>query len=235
MSNILGKKNADIPGIAGRALRDEKLLSELVANLKTKEETVRYNSSRALNLISVEHPVALYPKWDAFVDLLKSDHTYWILSAIPILANLTKVDSENKFEKIFKAYYGLLDHWSVIPAAWIAENSGMIARSKPRLRGKIVNRLLDIEATHHRSDRKDLIKSGIIKSFDELFQDIRQKVTVTEFVKNQLKCSSPKTRKAARVFLDKWGSGARRPKSALVKGSSRTGSGEKPAVHSKGE
>jgi len=201
----LKKKDADIRRIARRAVQDEKLISELLANLKIKEETVRYNSSRILNLLSFEHPEVLYPKWDSFVELIKSDHTYWILSAIPILANLTKVDTENRFEKLFNTYYDLLDHWSVIPAAWVAENSWMIARTKPGLQAKITNHLLKIDQTHHRSDRKDLIKSGIIKSFNEYFGDIRQKKKVIEFVRSQLDCSSPKTRKMAAQFLDKWG------------------------------
>ncbi len=198
----LKKKNADTRRIAEEALRKKSFLSELVTNLQTKDETVRYNSSRALNLLSLEHPEVLYPEWDRIVALLESDHTYWILSAIPILANLTKVDTQNRFEKIFKIYYGLLDHRSVIPAAWVAEHSGTIAKAKPRLRNEIVNRLLNIDRTAHQTERKDLIKSGIIKSFDEFFGDIRQKRMVEQFVEIQLGSSSPKTRKAARAFLE---------------------------------
>ena len=42
-----------------------------------------------------------------FVNLLSSDNTYHKLSAIRIIANLTKIDTENKFEKIFNRYYDL--------------------------------------------------------------------------------------------------------------------------------
>lgn len=50
-----------------------------------------------------------------------------------------------------------------------------IATAKPGLQAKITNRLLKIEQTHHKPDRKELFKSGIIKSSDESFKDIRQK------------------------------------------------------------
>lgn len=200
----LRKKDADIKSIATKALKDEKLLSELLENLTTKRETIRYNSSKVLNSISREHPEVLYSKWDLFVKLLCSDHTYWKCSAIPIIANLTRADTENKIEKIFEKYYGLLNDKSFIPAAWVAAHSGKIARAKPHLQTKITNKLLEIDKTHHNPERQDLIKSGIIESFDEFFEGIKDKKKIIEFVKNQLECKSPKTRKLAKEFLKKW-------------------------------
>ena len=48
------------------------------------------------------------------VKFLDSDNTYHKLSAVLLLANLTRVDKDNKFEKIFNRYYGLLDDRSFI-------------------------------------------------------------------------------------------------------------------------
>jgi hypothetical protein len=87
--------------------------------------------------------------------------------AIHIIANLTKADAENKFEKLFDTYYGLLSDKSIIPAAHVAVNSGKIALAKPALQSKITSRLLDIDNVVQR--HKDLVKAGAIDTFDAYF------------------------------------------------------------------
>jgi hypothetical protein len=201
----LNDKNMNVETMAKEALKDEKMLSELLNNLKTKNETVRYNSSKVLNLISTKNPEVLYPKWDYFVELLSADHTYWKLSVIPLLANLVRIDTQKKFEDIFEKFFGLMNDRSVIPAAWVAANSGRIARFKPELQTRITDRLVSIDQTHHDPERRDLIKSGAIESFAEYFGESKDQKKILEFVKKQLECKSPKTRKLARTFLEKWG------------------------------
>jgi hypothetical protein len=46
-----------------------------------------------------------------------------------------------------------------------------------------------------------LVKSDIIEAFDEYFEEAEDKEKIIEFVKRQLGCDSPKTRKAAARFL----------------------------------
>jgi len=205
MQPDLSDKNMNVENMAKKALKEEGILSELIENLTTKNETVRYNCSKTLNLLSEEYPEVLYPKWDFFIELLNSDHTYWKLSVIPLLANLARIDTEKKFERIFDDYYRLLDDKSMIPAAWVADNSGKIARAKPKLQTRITDNLLNIDKTHHPSERRDLIKAGAIESFDEYFKEAVDKKKILEFVKKQLKSKSPKTRKIAKEFLKKWG------------------------------
>ncbi len=207
MQPDLNDKNMNVENMANKALKEEGVLSILIDNLTTKNETVRYNCSKTLNLLSEEHPEVLYPKWDFFVELLNSDHTYWKLSVIPLLANLTRIDTENKFEKIFDEYYGLLDDKSMIPAAWIADYSGRIARAKPGLQTRITEKLLSIDKTHHHPERRDLIKAGAIESFDEYFEETKDQKRILKFVKKQLNCMSPKTVKKAADFLKKRGIG----------------------------
>jgi hypothetical protein len=205
MKPDLANKNVNVQSVANVALKDEEFLLEMIENLKSKKETVRYNSSKALNLISEENPDILYLHWDFFFSLLDGDNTYWKCSGIPIIANLTRVDHESKFEKMFEKYYSLLDDKkSFIPAAYLARSSGTIARSKPNLRAKITEKLLRIDKTHHDPQRRDLVKADIIEAFDAYFEEAEDKREIVEFVKEQLKCDSPKTRKIAAKFLQKW-------------------------------
>jgi hypothetical protein len=197
----LNNKNINIKAVAKKALKDDKLLAELLDNLWSKNETIRYNSHKVLCLISQEHPRILYPQWDYFTQFLKSDNTYHKLSAIHILANLIKADTKGKFEKMFDRFYRLLDDKSFITAAYLAGASGKIARAKPKLQAKITNRLLSIDETHHQQERKDLVKASIIEAFEEYFDQTRNKKRILEFVEKQLNCESPKTRKIAKEFM----------------------------------
>ena len=122
--------------------------------------------------------------------------------AIWIIANLTKADPKNKFEKLFDDYYGLLGAKSVIPAAHVAAKSGKIALAKPELQADITSRLLNIDSTVQK--HKDLVKASAIEAFDVYFEQSRDQSKIIEFVKAQLNCESPKTRKMAKEFLEKW-------------------------------
>lgn len=156
-------------------------------------------------LVSEEKTEVLYPKWDFFAGLLQSDNTYHKCEGIQIIANLTRVDSEKHFEKIFDTFYGLLNDKSVITANYVAGVSGKSAKEKPELQTKITNKLLNIDETHHDPKRRDLIKSYVIESFSEYFEEARDKAEIIEFVEKQLNCTSPKTTKVAKEFLKKWG------------------------------
>jgi hypothetical protein len=201
MSVNLDKKNIDIKTIAKKAVKDDKFLEELLGNLWSKKETIRYNSHKVLLEISEEQPNILYGHWDYLVKFLDSDNTYHKLSAIILLASLTKADSQNKLEKIFNKFYDLLNDKSFITAAYVSKASGKIALAKPKLETKITNRLLNIDKTHHQQERKDLAKAYIIETFEVYYTKARQKKKIVEFVEKQANCASPKTRKAAKEFL----------------------------------
>jgi len=197
----LSEKSVSVESLAEEALENKQVLSLLFEGILSKKDTIRYNSFRALLLISEEHPEVLYPKWDFFADLINSDNSYRKLIGVRIIANLTWADTENKFEKIFDKYYDLFND-SVIVAGHLAANSGKIAKAKPKLQTKITDKLLNIDETNQK--HKDLVKAGAIEAFDEYFEEAKDKKKILEFVKDQLKCRSPKTKKKATEFLRKW-------------------------------
>jgi len=201
MSIDLNNKNINIKAVAKKAVKNDELMATLLDSLWSKNETIRYNCHKVLFLLTQEQPRTLYSKWDYFEEFLESDNTYHKLSAVLLLANLTQIDKDNKFERLFDRYYDLLDDKSFITAAYVAGASGKIARAKPRLRTRITNRLLNIDKTHHNPERKDLVKASIIEAFEEYIGQTRNKKRIVDFVQQQLNCRSPKTKKAAKEFL----------------------------------
>jgi len=201
----LSEKDVDLGSLAQRASEDPSFLSKLVAGLSDKQERVGYNCLRALLLLAEENPLLLYPHWDIFVELLRSENTYFKLRGANLIAAIISVDSDNRFEDVFDHYYDLLDGQSVIVACYIAGNSGRIASAKPGLQSRITARLLTIDDTHHPPQRRDLIKGHAIEAFGEYFEDSGDRSKILEFVRAQLESESPRTRKKAREFLERWG------------------------------
>lgn len=200
--SVFEKKGANPEALAQMALEDEKVLQEAFEGVLSKNDVVRQNSFQTLNFLSEKHPSSVYSRWDFFADLIRKGNSFHKYMAIWIIANLTKADPENKFEKLFDDYYDLLGDKSVIPAGHVAAKSGIIALAKPELQTEITNRLLDIDNTVQR--HKDLVKSGAIEAFDAYFEESKDQARIIEFVKAQLNCESPKTRKMAKEFLEKW-------------------------------
>ena len=201
----LSKKSVRVESVAKKAFKEKEVLGELLEALTSRRETIRFNSFKILLFVSEKYPKVLYPRWDFFAEFLSSDNTYHKYIAIYIIANLTKIDAKNKFEKAFSTYCNLLDDKSIIPAAYVAGNSGKIARTKPKLLTKITNRLLNIHKTRHAPERRDLIKGYAIESFNQYFEEARNKKRILEFVGNQLGSKSPRTKKVAQKFLKRWG------------------------------
>lgn len=199
----MSKQNPE--GLAKKAAQDKELLSQLIEGILTKKASTRFTSFNALTILSEEHPEVLYPEFDHFVDLLGSKDNSSRYIALHIIANLTTVDTEKKFEQVFDKYFNLFDDRNLPTAAHAVGNSGKIAKAKPELETKISKKLLNIDETSHTPEHKDLMKSYAVDAFGEYFDVASDKLKILEFVKKQLYSKSPRARKAVKEFLEKWG------------------------------
>ena len=57
----LDKKDAKIDLIAKKVMKDGKLITELIDNLRIKNETIRYNSHKILVEITEQKPKLVFP------------------------------------------------------------------------------------------------------------------------------------------------------------------------------
>jgi hypothetical protein len=186
------------------ALSNRQALDQILAGIVAKEDAYRFNCFQVLYRLSEELPDVLYPEWDYFVGLLDSDNSYHRSIAARLIANLAQADTQNRLEGIFDRYFDLLDDEKIITARQFAQHVGRIARAKPHLQTRIVERLLAVDTTHHEKGRKDLLKGDVIAAFDEcLTAGSPDQARVLAFVEQQLASSSPKTRKAAQAFLQR--------------------------------
>ena len=198
------KKNVSVESIVKRVIKDNNLIDNLIEFSSSEKATIKYKSLKVLTLLSEQNSKLLYSKWDFFVNLLDNENTFLRTIGATIIANLTIVDKDQKFENIFDKYYNLLEDKSMINAANIAQRSGIIAKAKPHLQDEITNKLLNIDKTHHSSECKNIIKGKAILSFEQYFEEYKNKEKIIQFVQKELKNTRSATRKKAEKLIRKW-------------------------------
>jgi len=188
--------------------QDFSLLPTLLNGMSSPKAAIRYGCAKILMDLSAEHPEKLYPHIDTFVALLDSKYRILTWNAMAIIANLAKVDSEQKFDAVFDKYYSFLNDEYMVTVANVVGNSGKIALAKPYLVPKITEKLLTVEnlsVTSHLTDEcKRVIAEHAIGAFDLFFDKVTQKEKVLAFVERQLNSSRLTLRVQAEGFLKKW-------------------------------
>jgi hypothetical protein len=202
----IGQKGSDKEQIAERVIGEPKLLTDVLEGLNGRTGAVRFGCSKVLRLISQKKPELLYPRFDFFVKRLDIDNTFLKCDAILTLANLTKVDSDNKFEAIFDLYFAPIKGPTLIVAANIIGGAAKIALSQPELTDRIAAELLKVETARYQTDECRRIALGqAIYAFGEFFGQIGDKEVVRRLVKKQLDNTRKSTAKKAEQFLKKHG------------------------------
>ena len=191
-----------------RVRQDFSLISFLLSGVGSSKAAVRYGCAKVLMDLSEENPEKLYPYFDSFIDLLDSKYRILTWNALAIIANLTRVDTNKKFDAIFGRYYSFLDNDYMVTVANVVGNSGKIALAKPYLIPKITEELLKVEdistGPHLTEECKRVIAQHAIKTLDLFFDRIDQKERVISFVKAHLDSPRKSLRTAAENFLKKW-------------------------------
>ena len=187
---------------------DFSLLPTLVTGLSSPKAAIRYGCAKILMDLSAEYPDKLYPYMDAFVALLDSKYRILTWNAMAIIANLSRVDKEKKFDAIFDKYYGFLNDEYLVTVANAVGNSGKIALAKPYLIPKITEKLLTVEnvalTPHLTEECKRVIAEQAVETFDLFFDKVTQKAKVFAFVERQLNSSRKTLKLKAENFLKKW-------------------------------
>jgi len=187
--------------------QDFGLLPRVLNGLSSSRAAIRYGCAKVLMDLSEENPEELYPHMDSFVDLLDSKYRILTWNAMAIIANLTKVDTEKKFDAIFDKYYSFLNDEYMVTVANVVGHSGKIALAKPHLIPRITNELLRVEnisiTPHLTEECKRVIAEKALKSFDVFFDRVQQKERVISFVRRHLSSSRKTLRKEAENFLKK--------------------------------
>jgi hypothetical protein len=202
--HILKNKNPDIDELAKMCRDHRPFLDELIDNLKEKNETIRYNSVKILTRIAEEQPEKIYPYWNEIKEQLYSKNIIPLLSGIVLISRLVRVDKNNYFRSIVDDFFNLFEHKNVIPVRYFLLDIWRIGKARPEYIPRIVKILFSIDGLNQ--EHKGLLKGDALLAFAELWDLIDQatRAKVVEFAKGLLNSESPKTKKEAKKFLQKF-------------------------------
>jgi hypothetical protein len=197
----LEKRTPELEKTAENAVENQETLSELLNGLLSKKCSLRYKNFKVACIISQDYPEALYERWDFFENLLKSGNNTFRFYAIHILANLTSVDKQGRFNKILDDFYGILNGDALVPACHVAYVSGRIVNAKPELANEITQRLLNIDRATYK--HKELVQANALKAFSEYYERIENKNGVAKLAKQLQNNKSARAKKEANEFFKK--------------------------------
>lgn len=192
-----------------KVIQDFNLLPTVFSGISSPKAAVRYGCSKVLMDLSAEYPEELYPYMDSCINLLDSKYRVLTWSAMAIIANLTKVDRDKRFDHVFDKYYSFINDEYMVTVANVVGSSGKIALAKPYLTQKITDELLKVEnistTPHLTEECKRVIAEKAISSFSMFFDKVEEKEKVVSFVERHLDSSRRTLRREAENFLKKWG------------------------------
>lgn len=201
----LARKRITADDLTEKVKKNLDLLPTVLRGISSPAPRVKYGCAKTLRSLSEEIPEQLYPHVEFFIGLLDSDVKILKWNAIDIVANLTRVDKDRKFEGIFKKYYGLLSDEVMITVAHVVDDSAKIARAKPQLTEKITDELLKVEkiplTPHLTQECKNILLGKAIVAFEDYFERIKNKADVVSFVQRQLHNGRNATRVKAAKFM----------------------------------
>jgi hypothetical protein len=209
LTKALEEKSLTNEELLNRVKQDFSLFPFLLNGVHSPKAAIRYSCAKVLMDLSEENPEKLYPHMDSFINILDSKYRILTWNALAIIANLTRIDAEKKFDPIFDKYYSFLNNDYMVTVANVVGNSSKIALAKPYLIPKITDKLLQVEnvsiTPHITEECKRVIAQATIKSFDAFFDKIDQKDRVISFVEAHLGSPRKKLRTTAESFLKKRG------------------------------
>jgi hypothetical protein len=187
------------------------LLVVLLKGTGSSKAVVRYGCAKVLMDLSEAYPEKLYPYWNKFTILLDSKYRILTWNAMAIIANLAKVDKQDKLNTVFDKYYSFLNNDYMVSVANVVGNSAKIALAKPKLIPRITAELLNVEnvsvTPHLTEECKLVIAEKAVVTFGLFFDKIEgnEKKKVLSFVERQLSSPRKTLRAKAAQFLKKWG------------------------------
>lgn len=200
----ISDKNVDIKFFADSAMKDLGLREELVHLLLTSPHImVYYHCYYILNKASQQHPDLFYQYWDRFASLLDHKNSYHRDIGLTLIANLTEVDSSDRFAEIAGRYFSHLGDRKFMTAQCCVRSIGKILSHKKGMIDQATDLLLNLDNTcGYPQKQKELLKSDVIDVLFMVYPRSPDQAGIDRFVKEQLNSTSPKTRKKAKEFIN---------------------------------
>lgn len=206
LSQQISAEHFDLDQFVQMAIDEPDTRDEIVQQMVSNPNImVYYHCYYVISKASQVRPELFYSYWHQIAPLLNHPNSYHRNFALTILANLTRVDHENLFSRIFTDYFEHLHDDRLTTAICCVQNSKKIYKQKLEFQDQIMALLLDIDhQCSYPEKQKELLKSHILEIIDEIYSDVINKRGIDEFIMICTTSISPKTRSKAKGLVQKF-------------------------------
>jgi hypothetical protein len=207
VENLIDKSITAVE-LTAKVQKNPALLHEVFTGVHSSKAAIRYGCSKVLMELSGDHPELLYPHMDFFINLLDSKYRILTWNALAIIARLTRVDTQKKFDAVFEKYFSFVQNEYMVTVASVVANSGVIAQAKPYLIPGITRELMKVAklqtGRHLTAECKLVIAEKTLESFDMFFDKVENKQDVLRLVKHWCTSRRKPLREKAQRFIQRW-------------------------------
>jgi hypothetical protein len=199
------QQKAEIERAVSLAGEEDDFLSQLLDGLTAKSHHYRENCYQTIVALCEQQPERLMPYWEELEKYLESSNAFHRAIGVRILAMLTRVDTEDRFDQSLDRYFALLDDEKIMVARWVVQTVPIILAAKPTLKEDIIRKLLTCAATHHEPGRLALLVSDVLTVLTDVYEvdyQLPQVISLAELAKAS---DSPTARRAANALMAKFG------------------------------
>lgn len=182
--------------------RKSKSIHGLFEALGSTDARTKYAAARTLRLLSESRPETLYAHFDRLLELSASDNSFLRWDAARSLANLAKIDRENRIEANLDRYLSAIPGPQMIGAATVIEGAATIALAKPALADRLARAIVEVRsATYKTEECRNVAIGHAIVSLSRFWDLIQDREPVLDFVRSQVGNARASTREKAERFL----------------------------------
>jgi len=203
MIEKVAEKNFDVDKFVQLAINDENARNEIVHQMLTNSAImVYYHCYYVVDKASQKRPEMFYSYWGEIAELLHHRNSYHRDFALEIIGNLTRVDRENRFAEIEDDYFDIINDEKFMTGNCCVKNLLKIYRHKVEQRERIIETLLDIDnRCDYTEKQKGVLKADVLEIFDEIYEEVSEQDEINKFIRAEVNCVSPKTRKKAKELI----------------------------------
>lgn len=179
-------------------------------NFFSDKPDIKYKCAKRAIALSRSRPKELYPDFDFFLKFLDGENKILKWTAIQVIGNLSKVDSQNKADIVLPVIIDALFDKSMITAANAIGALSEIAANKPQHQETILESLLKVEkAVYYSKGRvspecRNVAIGKVLDSLEKFGPAVFGRYEIQNFLKRQTKNTRPKVKLAAEKLLKKY-------------------------------
>lgn len=199
----ISKADFDLDYFTELILNDNQMRNEMVNLLcvfgQKGDINIYYHAYYIVDKASKIKPALFYEYWLLFVSLLTHRSTYHNCIGHWLLANVSKADKNDLFDKIYIQYFNGILHEKPIIAYCSIRDTIEVIRMKPQYIDYVTKLYLNVDSIVKLSKKRvELMKYDILNFFEEFGLQSSYIDKIQEFIESCKTSISPKTKRKAR-------------------------------------